>query len=61
MEDSVVEELEAINEIEDDCEPFASPEDTASHNDFIPDGYESSDFAVIPMMKKKTLFAKIKL
>ena len=35
--------VEAVNEIEDDCEPFANPEDTASCKDFIPCNCEISD------------------
>ena len=43
MKDSVITALEAVNEIEDDHEPFTNPEDIASCNDFIPDNHESSD------------------
>ena len=43
MEDSFVTLLEAINEIEDDYEPFNNKEDTEPCNDFILDDYESSD------------------
>ena len=45
MEGFVVASLEAVNEIEEDYEPFANPEDMASCNDFIPDSYESIDYS----------------
>ena len=35
--------LEAVNEIEEDCELFANPEHMALCNDFIPDNHESSN------------------
>ena len=41
MEDSAVTALESVNEIEEDYEPFAKQEDTASCNNLIPDAYES--------------------
>ena len=43
MEDSVVTELEAVNERKEDYEPFTNPEDIALCNYFIPDLDESSD------------------
>ena len=45
MKDSVVTVLEAVNEIENDYEPFINPEDIALCNDFTPENYESSDFS----------------